>query len=109
MVTPLGPADWSVTVDSDHVSLHPSIGNWNFGCRSHYIIRRNQVVWASAMKEAQIAQVQLRDKVDKQRYIEAVNKAKEVASLRAVHVETQETPTGMSMLKRVWLALTSWW
>jgi hypothetical protein len=108
VVTPLGPADWSIRVDGDRASVHPSIGNWNFKCRSHYVIRRNQVVWAGAMKEAQIAQVQVRDRVDKQRYIEAVNKAKEVSPVHVTHAEVPAAQARISLLKRAWLALTSW-
>ena len=108
VVTPLGAADWSIRVDGHRVSVHPSIGNWNFNCRSHYVIRRNQVVWAGAMKEAQIAQVQVRDRVDKERYIEAVNKAKEVSPVHFTHVEVPAAQARISWLKRVWLALTSW-
>ena len=108
VVTPLGPADWSIRVDGDRVSVHPSIGNWNFKCRSHYVIRRNQVVWAGAMKEAQIAQVQVRDRVDKERYIEAVNKVKEVSPVHVTHVEVTAAQARIPLLKRVWQALTCW-
>ena len=108
VVTPLGPADWSIRVDGDKASVHPSIGNWNFDCRSHYVIRRNQVVWARAMKEAQIAQVQVRDRADKERYIEAVNRAKEVATAHATRVEAPAVRGRISWPKHVWLALTSW-
>jgi hypothetical protein len=45
-VTPLSPAQWSVTFDGESVSLWPSIGNHDLSCRSHYVIRRNQVRWA---------------------------------------------------------------
>ncbi len=41
----LSPSDWSLTYDGRTVSLSPSIGNWNFPCRSHYWIRNNRVVW----------------------------------------------------------------
>jgi hypothetical protein len=35
VVTPLSPTDWKLTYDGVSVSLHPSIGNWSFPCRSH--------------------------------------------------------------------------
>jgi hypothetical protein len=41
VVTPLKPTDWKLTFDGKTISLHPSIGNWNFPCRSHYWIRNN--------------------------------------------------------------------
>jgi Family of unknown function (DUF6527) len=46
VVTPLSPKDWKLTFDGETVSLYPSIGNWNFGCRSHYWITKNRVEWA---------------------------------------------------------------
>ena len=46
VVTPLGPAEWRLTYDGRTVSLAPSIGNWNFQCRSHYWIENGNVRWA---------------------------------------------------------------
>jgi hypothetical protein len=57
-----------MTFDGDLVSLSPSIGNWQFPCRSHYWIRENAIVWAGSMTEAEIAAVRRRDAADLQRY-----------------------------------------
>jgi len=43
VVTPLSPTDWKLTFDGKTVSLYPSIGNWNFECKSHYWIRNNEI------------------------------------------------------------------
>lgn len=43
VVTPLTPTDWELRFDGKSVSLYPSIGNWNFKCKSHYFITRNQI------------------------------------------------------------------
>jgi hypothetical protein len=43
VVTPLSPNDWKLTFDGKSVSLSPSIGNWNFECKSHYWIINNKV------------------------------------------------------------------
>lgn len=45
VVTPLSPMDWQLTFNGETISLFPSIGNWSFPCRSHYWIRKNEVVW----------------------------------------------------------------
>src|SRR5258706_12338870 len=55
VVTPLSPAFWTLIFDGKTVSLDPSLGNWNFPCRSHYWIDRNRVVWAPRWSEKQIA------------------------------------------------------
>ena len=67
VVVPLTPTDWSLIFDGETVSFTPSIGNWSFACRSHYWIRRNQVVWAPEWSETQIALGRLNDRVSKQR------------------------------------------
>ena len=44
--TPLAPTEWSFQDSPNGPSLAPSIGNWQFPCRSHYWIRDGQVVWS---------------------------------------------------------------
>jgi len=45
-VTPTsGHEAWKLTVLDGTVSLTPSIGNWQFQCRSHYWIRSNKIIW----------------------------------------------------------------
>ena len=58
----LDPTDYSITFDGETISLSPSIGNWNFHCRSHYVIRRGQVRWMPAMSDADIAAGRHRDR-----------------------------------------------
>ena len=43
--TPLAPTEWSMTFDGESVSLHPSIGNQNMDCQSHYWIKGGQAIW----------------------------------------------------------------
>jgi hypothetical protein len=62
VVTPLSPAQWRVTFDGETVSLHPSIGNWNLPCRSHYVIRNGRVVEAGQWSDEEVAFGQARDK-----------------------------------------------
>ncbi|KQZ63428.1 hypothetical protein ASD54_03505 [Rhizobium sp. Root149] len=64
VVTPLNPAKWGLTESNGTVSLNPSIGNWNFPCRSHYWISGNRVQWAAAMSAERIAAVKARDRRD---------------------------------------------
>jgi len=54
VVTPLSPTSWSVTFDGQSISLQPSIGNWNFPCRSHYWIERNHVRWEAGLSQDDI-------------------------------------------------------
>jgi hypothetical protein len=54
VVTPLSPTAWKLTFDGVHITLHPSVGNWNLPCKSHYWIERNQVKWAGRWTPGQI-------------------------------------------------------
>lgn len=97
VVTPLSPADWQVRRKDDLVSLYPSIGNWNFACRSHYWIHENRIVWAASMSGAEVARVQARDRADKARYIDRVNAARQA---QADALESSKIPH---------VASRSWW
>lgn len=41
-VTPLGTDDWQLSEKDGKISLTPSIGNFQFPCKSHYIITNNK-------------------------------------------------------------------
>lgn len=62
VVTPLNPTGWQLTFDGETVSLYPSIGNWGFPCRSHYIIECNRILWASDMTRGEIEYGRQRDR-----------------------------------------------
>lgn len=96
VVTPLSPVDWSIRKEGKIVSLSPSIGNWSFACKSHYFIRRNQVIWAGSFSQKQIEQVQARDKAAKRAYIETVNKQK-----------TKDSKL-FALLRKVWNDIIGW-
>ncbi|WP_369827566.1 DUF6527 family protein [Hydrogenovibrio sp. SC-1] len=82
VVTPFSPADWRLTNGDKGVSITPSIGNWNYKCKSHYFIRNNQILWAGRMSSQQIEQVRKRDISDKQSYIAQLNTAKKETKSR---------------------------
>ena len=47
VVLPLAPEHWQLYYDGD-VTLSPSIGNYQYECKSHYFIRKSQVVWVDS-------------------------------------------------------------
>ena len=67
VVTPLSPADWSLTFDGETVSLSPSVGNWSFECRSHYWIICNRVVWSRRWSVPEIEKGRAADRARRQR------------------------------------------
>ncbi len=70
VVTPLGPVEWRLIYDGRTVSLTPSIGNWSFGCRSHYWIDEGIVRWARGFSEAEVALVRQEARTRRDSYYE---------------------------------------
>ena len=62
VVTPLTPTDWNITYDGETITLHPSVGSWTLPCRSHYVIRRNQVFEAPPWSDADVSAERRRDR-----------------------------------------------
>lgn len=51
---PIGPVDYSISMDPSGPTLTPSVGNWNV-CNAHYWITRGEVAWASQWSLQHIA------------------------------------------------------
>lgn len=68
VITPLSPTDWRMTFDGETISLWPSIGNWNFVCRSHYVIERSRVIQARPWSDKRIDDARRRDRAAKAWY-----------------------------------------
>jgi len=54
VATPLSPDDWKLLFDGETISLHPSIGNWDFPCESHYWIKKSKIIYAERWNEKEI-------------------------------------------------------
>ncbi|MEP1781758.1 DUF6527 family protein [Reichenbachiella sp.] len=68
VITPFSPTDWSLTFNGESITLSPSIGNWNFDCRSHYFIRNNEIHWAGSWTDEEIKKGKEYDKISKEVY-----------------------------------------
>tara|TARA_A100001015_G_scaffold318690_1_gene439319 strand:+ start:1418 stop:1828 length:411 start_codon:yes stop_codon:yes gene_type:complete len=73
VVTPFSPTDWKLIFDGNSITLSPSIGNWNFDCRSHYFIRNNKVRWAGSWTDEEIEQGRDDDRESKEAYYNKPN------------------------------------
>lgn len=69
IITPITPTDWKLVYDGRTVTLKPSIGNWNFDCRSHYWIKRNQIIKAPSWSEINIEDGRKLDQKVKRKYL----------------------------------------
>lgn len=54
VVTPFSPTDWKMTFDGETIGLSPSIGNWNFNCKSHYWIKNSEIIFARKWTDDEI-------------------------------------------------------
>lgn len=71
VITPISPTDWQLLFDGESISLHPSIGNRSFPCRSHYWIRHNKVQWARGWSQHDIDAGRAQDRWEKERYFDS--------------------------------------
>ena len=110
VVTPLSPTDWRLTFNGDTVSLDPSVGNWSYPCRSHYILRGNRVVWAGAMSAGQIRAVRATDARDKARYYgqRADRREDPAPTYLTAHAHTAEPQPSQEPLRSGWRRLFNW-
>lgn len=74
VVTPLSPTDWELIFDGKTISLNPSIGNWNFECKSHYFITRNKIRYARRWKDLEIEEGRKEDSENKEKYFKKKKK-----------------------------------
>jgi hypothetical protein len=54
VVTPIGPTEWTFTIDDGRSTFFPSLGNWQPPCRSHYWIIYGEIEWSYQWSENQI-------------------------------------------------------
>lgn len=102
VITPLSPTDWSLTVDRRGATLDPSIGNWAFPCRSHYLIWDGEVVWADDMSAKAINQGRQREKARKMSFYRDLNTLSPAAQ--------ENVPKPQPALRQTYLQrLTAWW
>jgi hypothetical protein len=61
--TPLVPTEFALVMEGEDASIWPSIGNHDFPCGSHYIIKRGRIHWAGKMSREQIEAGRARDRL----------------------------------------------
>ncbi|MGX7877301.1 DUF6527 family protein [Mesorhizobium sp. ORM6] len=61
--TPLVPTEYDLIMEDEGASIWPSIGNHDFPCGSHYIIKSGRIQWAGKMSRAQIEAGRVHDRL----------------------------------------------
>jgi len=101
VITPFTPTDWKLTYDGETVSLWPSIGNWNFRCRSHYIIRQSLVILAEPWVNKEIESGRQRDRKRKKKYYDQKNECEDHVVAQSNEHETEDTGLWNRLKERV--------
>ncbi|SBW84034.1 hypothetical protein PVE_R2G0004 [Pseudomonas veronii 1YdBTEX2] len=104
VITPFTPTDWRMTFDGESISLHPSVGNWNQKCQSHYVIQRGRVLEAGSWSQTQIDAERLRDKKAKAAYYGKQH----VAHSHSAEQPIKDRPDTGWTLHSIWSRLRSW-
>jgi hypothetical protein len=91
------------------VTLAPSIGNWNYACRSHYWIRKNQIQWAGSMSMTRIARIQEKDLEDTKQYARKLNQSKNKAAPLQTEAQSELSFHEPRPIDRIWKAIARWW
>lgn len=63
--TPLVRTEYELILDDGGPSIWPSIGNHDYNCGSHYIIRSGKIIWAGKMSRKQIKAGRAYDRLHK--------------------------------------------
>lgn len=108
VVTSLSPARWQLRREGNLVTLYPSIGNWDYPCRSHYWIRRNRVVWSGSMTQQEVRRVKERDKRDIKNHVFQSNKRKIEDIVKQTKPEQASSTISHSDSKSLWQLLKKW-
>jgi hypothetical protein len=105
VVTPIRPTGWSLTFDGVTVSLHPSIGNWDFPCRSHYWITHNRVRWDRQWTPAEVATGRRREDAHRTQYFGA---APPIPTHSNLTTDTPERRAAAASRVPQWLRPSNW-
>lgn len=69
--TPIDVNEWSIIKTEQGPTLHPSVGNWQQKCRSHYLIRRGKIIWCGNWTDEQISRGREKEQQTRVEYYEA--------------------------------------
>jgi hypothetical protein len=100
VVTPLSPVYWKITFDGETISLSPSIGKWEFRCRSHYWITNNRIEWSGDWTEEQIKACDAKERCEKERFY---NRRKTEEALATANDAVAPPESLWSKFKKRWL------
>jgi hypothetical protein len=109
VVTPFTPTDWRMTFDGETVSIHPSVGNWNQKCRSHYVIQRNMVLESGVWSNNQIEAERRRDKKAKAAHFNQIKAASlSIVANDGARASNPISKMGATTTQSIWSRFKAW-
>jgi len=76
--TPLNSTGWTLYDSPAGPTLHPSVGNWQQSCKSHYIINKGQIIWADQWTADQIGAGRAAEELSRKVYYDNLYKNKSI-------------------------------
>lgn len=73
IITPINSSEWSLSVTEDKPTLHPSLGNWELPCKSHYWIKNGNIIWAGAWSKHEIEEGRIDEEIRRKQYYSELN------------------------------------
>jgi len=70
VVLPIHPKQWRFTYNGDDVTVHPSVGNIETDCNSHYWITSGDVEWSANISSTEAVRKRARDQQETSRHNE---------------------------------------
>lgn len=74
VITPIEPVEWSFFEKNNLPSLHPSIGNWEIPCKSHYWIKDGRIEWSHGWSDAEIIRGRRNEERKREKYYNDKNR-----------------------------------
>lgn len=109
VVTPFTPTDWEMTFNGETVSLSPSIGNWNFACRSHYWVRCGRVIEAENWTDRQVQGNRRADRAAKAVHYDTLELDPAARTTPEPSYQVKTSRIGSSLIKLCFGAARTFW
>jgi len=104
VITPLSPTDWELIFDGESISLYPSIGNWNFACKSHYWIEHNMVKWVPKWSQDRINVKRVHDTFIREKYLGSAKSRSDQNEIPNIQIAENKTKKSLWKKLREWLS-----